>query len=152
MRRLLLIIGMSMLGATLSSHSEAEGDEIAIIVNKANPAKALDRDTLRPLFQTTQTRWSSGTGATPVNLPEDSALRKGFDAAVLGLDPERSARYWTDRKIRGGERPPRKASSASAVLRAVSEDAGGVGYVAMGDVTPAVKIIGRIRGGQVVAP
>ncbi len=152
MRRLLLILGMSLLGGTLSSHSQAEGDEIAIIVNKSNPAKSVDRDTLRPLFQTTQTQWSSGTAAAPVNLPEDNALRKGFDAAVLGLDPDRSARYWTDRKIRGGERPPRKVSSASAVVRAVSEDTGGVGYVAMGDVTPAVKIIGRIRGGQVLAP
>ena len=55
-------------------------------------------------------------------------------------------------RIRGGERPPRKVSSTSAVVRAVSEDTGGVGYVAMGDVTPAVKIIGRIRGGQVLAP
>lgn len=152
MKRILLMIGVSLFGSTLSTHSQAESDEIAIVVNKANPETALTRDKLRPLFQTTQTQWPRGTPAAPVNLPEDSALRKGFDAAVLGLDPERAARYWTDRKIRGGERPPRKVSSTSAVLRAVSEDVGGVGYVLMGDVTPAVKVIGRIRGGQVVAP
>ena len=152
MRHILFMLAMSLLGATISSHAEAEDDEIAIIANKANPATAVDRDTLRPLFQTTQAQWPNGAPAAPVNLPEDSTLRKGFDAAVLGLDPERSARYWIDRKIRGGERPPRKVSSPSAVLRAVGEDVGGVGYVASDDVTPAVKVIGRIRSGRVVAP
>ncbi len=152
MKRFLLILGISLLGATMSADSQAESDEIAIVVNKSNPTTVINRDTLRPIFQTTQAQWSNGASAAPVNLPEDSMLRKGFDAAVLGLDPERAARYWTDRKIRGGERPPHKVSSASAVIRAVSGDVGGVGYVAASEVTPAVKVVGRIRGGQVVAP
>jgi len=151
-KRTILILLGSLLGATLSSHSMAEGDEIAIVVNKANPLAKAGRDVLRPLFQTTQAQWPGGTAATPLNLPEDNAMRMGFDAAVLGLDPDRVARYWTDRKIRGGERPPRKVSSASGVLRAVAEDPGAVGYVSAGDVNGSVKIIARIHGGQVTAP
>ncbi|WP_437647246.1 hypothetical protein [Sorangium sp. So ce362] len=71
---------------------------------------------------------------------------------MLGLDPDGVARYWIDRKIRAGERPPRKVSSPGAVLRAVAEEEGGLGYVAASDVNASVKVIARIRDGQVIPP
>lgn len=71
---------------------------------------------------------------------------------MLGLDPDRVARYWIDRKIRGGERPPRKVTAPSAAVRMVSTDKGAVGYARVGDVTDSVKIVARIRNGQVVSP
>src|SRR5581483_8754472 len=103
-------------------------------------------------FQTTKTVWSDGTKATPINLPDDSPLRQRFDTAVLGLDPERVERYWIDRKIRGGERPPRKVATPGAVLRLVSAEPGGIGYVASGDVDSSVRIVAKIRNGQVTPP
>jgi ABC-type phosphate transport system substrate-binding protein len=152
MNRLLLMLGLSLLGTTTGPDLRADSDDLVVIVNKANPMRAVDRDGLRPIFQTTQTRWPNGKAAAPINLPEESSPRKSFDAAVLGLDPEGVARYWTDRKIRGGERPPRKLSTPGAVLRAVGEDEGGVGYVSPSDVNGSVKIIARVRNGQVTAP
>jgi len=127
-------------------------DEIVVVVNKANPIKSATREDLRPIFQTTKTRWSDGTSAEPLNLPDDNSTRHGFDAAVLGLDPDRVSRFWVDRKIRGGERPPRKVSAPSAVLRGVAADKGGVGYVLVGEANDSVKIVARIRGGNVLAP
>lgn len=151
MKRRFLLLLLALLGMTPSASSFAVEDEIVIVVNQTNPARAASRDTLRPIFQTTRTEWS-GRPMMPVNLPEDSALRKRFDMAVLGLDPEGVARYWIDRKIRGGERPPRKVASPSAVLRAVGEEVGGIGYILASDVNPTVKVIARIRDGQVLPP
>ncbi|WP_437781774.1 hypothetical protein [Sorangium sp. So ce1097] len=151
MKRLSLLLLLALLGMTPSASSFAVEEEIVVVVNQANPVRAAGRDTLRPIFQTTRTEWY-GRSAVPVNLPEDSPLRQRFDKAVLGLDPEGVARYWIDRKIRGGERPPRKVASSSAVLRLVGEEAGGIGYVAAADVNPSVKVIARIRDGQVVPP
>src|SRR5580693_5472577 len=112
--------------STLAEDGEAD---IVVVTNKQNAAKVLTREDLRPLFQTTKTEWSDGTKAVPVYLPEDNAVRQKFDAAVLGLDPDRVERYWIDRKIRGGERPPRKVPTPAAVLLTVSSFRGGVGYV-----------------------
>jgi ABC-type phosphate transport system substrate-binding protein len=136
----------------LTPKVQADGDEIAVVVNRANPAQVLSRDDLRVIFQTSKTAWSDGTKATPVNLPDDDPVRQKFDVAVLGLDPERVSRYWIDRKVRGGNRPPQKVSSESGAIRVVSSDPGGVGYVPSGAAGDSVKIVARIRAGQVVAP
>ena len=101
---------------------------------------------------TLKKQWSDGSKATPINLPEDNKLRQSFDLAVTGMDPDRIAQYWTDRKIRGGERPPKKVSNSSAMLSAVGGDDSAVGYVAPGDVTGEVRVIARVQDGNVTGP
>jgi ABC-type phosphate transport system substrate-binding protein len=153
MRKLALTLTLAACALTSRGPSAAEqGDEIVVVVNKANPAKALTREALRPIFQTTKTQWPDGIKAEPVNQPDDCSARQGFDAAVLGLDPTRVARYWVDRKIRGGEHPPRKVASPAAILRVVASEQGGVGYVMVKEVNDSVKVVAKIRNGQVVAP
>lgn len=132
--------------------ASAGPDEIVVIVNKDNPATALGQSDLRPIFQTTKTEWPDGSKILPLNLPEADPMRLGFDAAVLGLDPDRVARYWVDRKIRGGNPPPKKIPSGALVVKLVSAKVEAVGYANVGDVDKSVKIVARIRGGQVVKP
>ena len=146
---LLALIGSALLWPATSS---AGDDVIAVIANKDVPQAKLGRDELRPIFQTTKTQWSNGTTIVPLNLPEDNSLRKGFDSAVLGLDPDRVARYWIDRKIRGDGRPPKKLSSPGAVLKAVAKTSGAIGYVAVADVDASVKVVAKIKGGTLSAP
>jgi ABC-type phosphate transport system substrate-binding protein len=132
--------------------ARADNDEIVVVVNKANPARVLSQDALRPMFQTVKSEWSDGTKAVPINLPEDDQVRQQFDASVLGLDPDRVSRYWIDRKVRGGERPPQRVSSESAVLHFVASNRGGVGYVKVSAVDTSVKIVARVKGGRVLEP
>jgi ABC-type phosphate transport system substrate-binding protein len=132
--------------------SQAGDDAIAVIVNKANPAVSLGATELRPIFQTSKTSWSSGGDAVPINLPEDNALRIAFDQTVLGLDAERVARYWKDRKIRGGARPPMRVTSSAAMLKAVAAKDGAVGYVKSSEVNATVKVVARISDGKLIGP
>jgi ABC-type phosphate transport system substrate-binding protein len=126
--------------------------EIAVIANKAVAVSKISRNELRPMFQTRKNTWPDGTSAHPMNLPEASPIRQAFDAAVLGLDPDRVARYWIDRKIRGGERPPPVVSSSALVVKLVSKTAGALGYVEASAVDGSVKVVAKVVGGQVVAP
>jgi ABC-type phosphate transport system substrate-binding protein len=152
-RRSLLTLAVICATATLIGPVSGAGEDvIAVIVNKANPASVLGASELRPIFQTSKTTWSSGGDAVPINLPEDNALRLAFDEAVLGLDAERVARYWKDRKIRGGARPPIRVSNSAAVLRAVAAKEGAVGYVKTSEVNPTVKVVAKISGGKLSAP
>ena len=107
---------------------------------------------LRQIFQTTKTTYPSGGSVTAVNLPEDSPLRKEFDSTVLGLDPDRVARYWTDRKIRGDARPPKKVPSPAAVVRTVSKSEGAIGYVPESEAGADVKVIAKVVNGKVLSP
>ncbi len=148
-----LALALALAASALAGAAGAEaGDEIDVVVNKAHPARALAREELRPVFQTSRTQWPDGAKTEPFNLPDDSPTRHEFDAAVLGLDPDRVARYWVDRKIRGGAPPPRKLPSPAAVLRAVAADKGSVGYVPAKEVNDSVRIVAKIRHGQVFAP
>jgi ABC-type phosphate transport system substrate-binding protein len=132
--------------------SQADADAIVVIVNRANPASSLQASELRQIFQNTKTSWSSGGDATPLNLPADNGLRQAFDQAVLGLDPQRVARYWQDRKIRGGARAPRMQPSTGAVLAGVAANVGAVGYVTKSEANQTVKVVAKIVGGKVTAP
>jgi ABC-type phosphate transport system substrate-binding protein len=150
---LLLTVGLLSLPAALwSPSSQAGEDVIVVIVNKANPANALRVTDLRPLFQTSKTSWSGGGDAAPINLPEDNLLRIAFDQTVLGLDAERVARYWKDRKIRGGARPPTRVPSSAAMLKLVAAKEGAVGYVRASEANATVKVVARISGGKLSGP
>jgi ABC-type phosphate transport system substrate-binding protein len=152
-RRHLLVAALALAPVlSWANGSSAGGEVLAVIVNKANPVSVLGQNDLRPLFQTTKKSWGFGEDAVPINLPEDSWLRNDFDQAVLGLDPERVARYWTDRKVRGGARPPVKVPTTGAVLKAVAIKPGAVGYVRLSEVNNSVKVVARISGGKLSGP
>jgi ABC-type phosphate transport system substrate-binding protein len=153
-RRILLAAWLlSATVALLAQSSDASGElAIVVVVNKANPAAALGANELRPIFQTRMTSWGSGGEATPLNLPSDNKLRQDFDRAVLGLDPDRAARYWQDRKIRGGAHAPKQLASTSAVLAVVAADPSAVGYVPLNEANKTVKVIAKIVGGRLLPP
>jgi ABC-type phosphate transport system substrate-binding protein len=152
-RTLLTALLLSTTVGVWAQSSEAIGEPtIVVIVNNANPVTSVAASELRPIFQTTKTKWSSGGDATPLNLPNENKLRQDFDQAVLGLDPTRASRYWQDRKIRGGARAPKYLPNSAAVLATVAADPSAVGYVNASEVTKAVKVVARIVKGKLNAP
>lgn len=149
MTQLLKLSGISLVFAL--STAAYGGDEIVVIVHPNVAAKMLGESDLRPIFQTTKTSWEGGK-ALPLNLPDGDPTRRGFDAAVLGLEPDRVARYWVDRKIRGGNPPPKNIPSAAMIIKVVSSKPDAIGYVPASSVDGSVKVVAKVRGGQVVAP
>jgi ABC-type phosphate transport system substrate-binding protein len=152
MRTIGILSSIAILSAWVGTPIARSATEIVVIVNKANPVKALSKNDLRPIFQTKTLQWPDGSRIEPIDLPDTEALRHDFSATVLGLDPDRVLRYWIDRKIRGGERPPPKLPSPASIVRAVGSKPGAIGYVAVTDINPNVKIVARVRGGDVLPP
>lgn len=147
-RSLLLAVLAAAPWLTWTTGSAAGGEVLAVIVNKSNSVVNVAQNQLRPIFQTTKKSWDSGEEVVPINLPEDSELRNDFDKAILGLDPEHIARYWTDRKVRGGARPPVRVPTTAAVLKAVASKPGAIGYVKLSEVNNSVKVVAKISGGK----
>ena len=136
----------------LPAPSRAGGVALAVIANKSVSIAALGRDELRNIFQTRQVVWPGGLPVRAFNLPDTHPLRWSFDNSVLGLDPARAARYWIDRQVRGGERPPAVVPSPALMVRLIAKTVGSVGYVESALVNPSVKVLARVVDGQVVKP
>lgn len=132
-----------------SKASEARTQAMVVIVAAKAPLDAISKDELRLIFQTKRKAWPDGSVAIPFNLPPDNALRKKFDSALLGLEPNEVARYWIDRRIRGGDRPPRVAPSSAMMVRVVSALPGAVGYVEPEAADSSVKVIATVIDGEV---
>jgi ABC-type phosphate transport system substrate-binding protein len=132
--------------------SAAGQDDLVIVVNPANHISRLSKSDLRPIFQTSRTTWPGGERIAAVNQPESSSARKVFDQVVLDMTNDEVVKYWTDRKIRGGARPPRRLPNGAAVARFVSTEVGAIGYVARSDVGEGLKMVAAIRRGAVVSP
>jgi len=65
-----------------------------------------------------------------------SKARSIFDRQIQGWSPEEAARYWTDRKIRGGGAGPKELGSAKNVQMYIYKYPKLVGYVPVGSFRP----------------
>lgn len=146
-----LLFALSLTAIVGPRDSVAGTDEVAIVVNSSNPLSSLNKDQLSAIYRVRSQEFPGGAKAEPVNLPPTDAGRQLFDQVVLGMSPDEAKRFWIDARIRSGTVPPKKVPSASAVLRHVSTNAGGLGYLPVADAK-GVKIVARLRGGKVVGP
>lgn len=154
MNRRTALLGIAALALSFASDRPANADaqEIAVIVRKSNGTTSMNRAQLSAIFKAKSTQFPGGSSAAPVNLPPDDLVRQAFDLAVLGMTPDEVERFWLDSKIRSGVGSPRKLSGPDAVVHFVGGDENGIGYVARADANDSVRVVARIRGGQVLPP
>ncbi len=117
-----------------------------MIVNVRNQ-RSLTPAELEAIFRSSRRHWQDGGPIVAFNLPPGSPERAAFDRAVLQLSPEEVARYWIDRRIRGGDPPPRGVSNASLVLRLVAQLPTGIAYVPATLVRDGVRTVAWVRKG-----
>lgn len=109
----------------------------------------LGRSDLEAIFTTRRRFWKDSQRLVPFNLPPGSPIRVEFDRAVLLRSPGEVGRFWVNRRIRGGERPPRHIHNPAFMVRVVSHLPGSIGYVPARYVNDSVRVIARIRNGRV---
>src|ERR1700733_6110326 len=152
-RSLLLFVLVSTLPLSLPAGTHlasADVEEIEVVVHKSNTAPLMNRSQLSAIFKAKSTQFSGGGRADPVNLAPDNPVRQEFDLAVLGMRPDEVERFWLDSKIRSGIGSPRRLSGPDAIVHFVAGDETGIGYVERSDVNDSVRIVARVRGGQVL--
>lgn len=116
----------------------------------SNSVSSLSMSELEQIFTTRRMHWPSGRRIIPFNLPPRSLERAGFDRVALRMDPDEVARYWIDRRIRGGAPAPRQVPSPSLTVRVVVNVVESIAYAPARMVGPEVKVVARLRGGRVL--
>jgi hypothetical protein len=127
-----------------SRPARAEGSRIVIIGNKSNPSRALGPGDIEAIFTTRRLYRSDGRAIVPFNFPPRHPTRIAFDRAALHFEPDEVARYWIDRRIRGGHPPPRQVPDASTMLRVVASLEEAVGYLPADLADTNVNVIGEL--------
>jgi hypothetical protein len=124
--------------------ASADGDKIWIIANKSNPMRALGLGEIEAIFTTRKLYRGDGKSVVPFNFPPHHAVRIAFDRAALHLEPDEVARYWIDRRIRGGHPPPRQVPDAQTMLRVIVSLEEAIGYLPADLVDANVNVIGEV--------
>jgi len=117
---------------------------LVIVVNPKNPVRSLGAGEIEAIFTTRRLDWPGGSRIVAFNFPPRHATREEFDRRALHLEPDEVARFWIDRRVRGGHPPPRQIPDARTMLRVVASLETAVGYVASGQADGSVRTIAEI--------
>jgi len=122
----------------------AAAPRLVIVVNTKNPIRTLGAGEIEAIFTTRRLDWPGGSRIVAFNFPPRHPAREEFDRRALHLEPDEVARFWIDRRVRGGHPPPRQIPDAKTMLRVVASLATAVGYVASGEADGSVRVVAEI--------
>jgi ABC-type phosphate transport system substrate-binding protein len=129
-----------ILAIYFSSFAGAAEAKVSIITNAANAA-APERDRITEIFLGKARRWPDGAATKPVDLPEGSAVRNEFYAALLGKSDMEMKKYWATTIFTGAGIPPKSLVSEGEVVQFVKDNPGAIGYVNGVPNAPGVKVL-----------
>lgn len=132
--------------------AEQAPQEIAVIVHPDVKTTKLERAQLAALFTVARTQWDDGAAVIVFTHPPESPLRRAFDKAALGLDPDQVGQFWVDQRVRGGPRPPRQIQNPALTVKLVARLPGAISFVDARAVDGTVRVVARVRDGKVVNP
>lgn len=120
--------GVLCLLAVVGLAGTARAAEIAVVVNPALPAAALDRDALREIYLGERGD-VDGAPVRPVDYRGRLPLRDGFLRATVGVTCRAFDSYWIKEVFRSGAAPPVRVDGVRDMLHTVANDPAAVGYV-----------------------
>jgi ABC-type phosphate transport system substrate-binding protein len=109
--------------------------ETVVIVNKANPATRMFSE------QASQFFLGKSVMFTPVDLPENSAVRAEFYHKLADKDTAQVKAIWSKLVFTGKATAPKEYSNSAEVKRAVAADPKAIGYIEKSAVDDSVKVI-----------
>jgi ABC-type phosphate transport system substrate-binding protein len=138
MRWLILILLMFFCSASTGLASE-----ILIIVNQENQISSLDRKQIIDLYMGRYQNFPNGEAAFPLDQPPVSKIRALFYKELVNKSVAQMNAYWAKILFTGRASPPRVMPDSAAVIKAVQQNKGAIGYINSANLNDSVKVVGR---------
>jgi len=135
---LLAVIAIPADAAGPVPQAAATDQPFVMIVHPSNPASELTRGEVSDIFLKHTTEWPTRVPVHPVDQAQASATRHAFSRAVFGKDVQS---YWYQQLYAGRSVPPLEVPDDGAVVAAVRDDPGAIGYIASGPLPVGVKAV-----------
>lgn len=126
-RRTWIQLACASVATTYGELSSAE--QLVVVAHPSVRQASFSKQELSAIFTTRKRNYDEGGRIIALNLPPRSDARVEFDRIVLGMGPDEVARYWIDRKVRGGDPPPKQIPSLNLIAPLVSKLPGAIGYL-----------------------
>ena len=129
MSKTMFIMILAILAGALLPAPASAGDPFLVVVHKDNPVDSMDRKEISDLFLKVVTNFPGGHEAVPIDLGETSPARVAFSKAVHNRTIKAVKWYWQKRRFAVGGNAPGQATSEANLLRFITTNAQGIGYV-----------------------
>ena len=137
------ILAAAAVLAAIPAFPASRGEEAGgfkVVVNRTNPVTSVTQNQLSGLFLK-KMAWPSGQPVQPVDLAEDSPVRRTFTDTVHGRPVSAIKAYWQQKVFSGRDVQPPEESSDSAVIAFVRANPSAIGYVAEGMAVGDLKVL-----------
>jgi hypothetical protein len=133
-------IFLPMIFVVLSAFAPAPA-EIAIIVNKGNTVDKLTVGEVKLYWlRKIKKRWPDiNKNIKPADRNAKVSEQDTFYSKVLGMSASDVETYFTQKQYDSAEKPQDKFASDAAMIDFVGEEAGAIGFVNAGSLTPEAK-------------
>jgi ABC-type phosphate transport system substrate-binding protein len=122
------------------------GEEVDVIVNKANPTGDLPLVDARKFFMGDKSTWSNGKRVTILMLAQGQPERAVALREIYKMSEGDYAKYFMQAAFQGKvAAPPKDVASGAQMKQAIADNAGAIGYVKKEDVDDTVKVILKIQ-------
>jgi len=136
---ILVVAAMLLAVATLS---RAAVDDVAVIVNKANPITALTMVQLRKIVLAQEGKWPHGGKIVVWMTTPGQPERVGTLKVVCGMSETDFTMHFMHASFNGdGGDPPKAAPSGSQLRQSIAGAVNAVGFIKASQVDDSVKVI-----------
>ena len=123
---LFINMGLFLLVAILFANDKGS---YKVIVNAANPTSVISREQLSKFFLKKLTKWDNGKEVHPLDLRDNSKVRKAFTKEIHRKAVWNIRAYWQNQIFTGRKIPPPKITNEKDVLTLIEKDPWAIGYV-----------------------
>jgi ABC-type phosphate transport system substrate-binding protein len=124
----------------------AGGEEVDVIVNKANPTGDLPLVDARKFFIGDKSTWSNGKRVTILMLAQGQPERAVALREIYKMSEADYGKYFMQSAFQGKiAAPPKDVASGAQMKQVIADNAGAIGYVKKEDVDDTVKVILKIQ-------
>ncbi|WP_354329199.1 MULTISPECIES: hypothetical protein [unclassified Undibacterium] len=129
------IIQASLVTASLTLFAIPAMADVVIVVNPKNPLANMTPEQVAQYFL------GKSTTFTPLDQPENSAIRAEFYKKVADKEPSQVKAIWSKLVFTGKGTLPKEYGSSAEVKKAVASDLNAIGYIEKSSVDVTVKVI-----------
>jgi len=144
---LLLAAAVFIAGGTLLlRRAAAAGEEVDIIVNKANTIYDLPIADAKKVFMGDKSTWPSGKRVTILMIAQGQPERAVVLRQIYKMSEEDLGQYFIAAGFAGKvSAPPKDVASAAQMKQSVATNPGAIGYVKKEDVDETVKTVLKLQ-------
>lgn len=129
-----------LLGWAVAAHAD-----IYVVVNAANPVRALTQKEVVDLYMGRTRTFQHGELAVPFDLARDSALRERFYEGLTGLPLAQVNSYWSRLMFTGQTLPPSTLAGEAEMSAMVRRNANAIGYLGGEPADRALRVVFVVR-------